>query len=224
MESSISQNQSIVGSILGVFSSKKDDRIGKLDHKYDEENSGLIQTAGAKIQRTITEKKELVTQNPLLTERNYKLSLIFLALGALFMFLALTCLPLIILFPGKFSTSFTLGSLFLQLSIAFWRGPLTHFRSLFSNNNLRYAFLLYLASLLFAIYTSVFHTASYVTSLGVLVLQMLSLGYIVRQAWSGEEGTIKGNIEKAVAKEVMSKMVIGSLNGKEEQGKWFGLF
>jgi hypothetical protein len=75
-------------------------------------------------------------------------------IGALFLLISITCLPLLFIAPNKFNFFFSLGSFFIQLSLAFFQGPLTYLKMLFSKENLLIS-AFYVGSLLLAIYSSV---------------------------------------------------------------------
>ena len=77
----------------------------------------------------------------------------FLIVGCLFLLLALTYLPFIFLAPNKFNLMFSLGSLFIQLSLAFFHGPLNYIKILFKKENISIS-LIYLLSLGMAFYSS----------------------------------------------------------------------
>lgn len=93
----------------------------------------------------------------------------FFILGCLFLMLAFTFLPIILISPGKFNLFFSMGSICIQLSLAFYYGPLHYVKEkLLKKENIVIS-LLYLVSLIFAAYASLFW-GSYLTSLFMIGL------------------------------------------------------
>mmetsp|Transcript_37771 Transcript_37771/g.36216 ORF Transcript_37771/g.36216 Transcript_37771/m.36216 type:complete len:116 (+) Transcript_37771:284-631(+) len=107
----------------------------------------------------------------------------FFVVGCLFLLLSLTFLPLIIVSPAKFNLFFSLGSIFIQLSLAFFYGPRTYLQMLFKKENLIIS-LLYIASVLLAFYSSLIW-GNYLSSLLILVIQVVTLAYFILQAFYG---------------------------------------
>lgn len=101
---------------------------------------------------------------------NYYAFATFFIVGCLFLLLAFTFLPVILIAPAKFNMFFSLGSFFMQLSLAFFHGPLNYIKIIFTKENLLIS-LLYVGSMLFAIYSALFW-GNYFSSILIVGLQV----------------------------------------------------
>jgi len=90
--------------------------------------------------------------------------------------MSLTFLPLILIAPNKFNLFFGLGSFFIQLSLAFFHGPLAYLKLLFKKENLVIS-ILYVVSVALAVYSSLFW-GTYLSALVVVILQVSLLLFI----------------------------------------------
>ena len=106
------------------------------------------------------------------TGTNYFAFIAFFVVGCLFLLLALTFLPLILISPSKFNLFFSLGSIFIQLSLAFFHGPLTYLKKLLNKENLVIS-ILYFSAVFMAFYSSMIW-GTYFFSLIILVLQVMN--------------------------------------------------
>ena len=97
------------------------------------------------------------------TGTNYYAFLTFFVIGCMFLLLALTFLPLILVTPAKFNLFFSLGSLFLQLALTFFHGPLAYLKMLFKKENIIIASI-YFAAVGMSVYASLFW-GTYLSSL-----------------------------------------------------------
>ena len=104
------------------------------------------------------------------TGTNYYAFGVCLIVGCLFMLLSLTFLPLIFISPNKFNLFFGLGSFFVQLSLAFFHGPLNYLKLIFKKENLTIS-LLYVGSVLMAVYSSLIW-GTYLSAVLVVFLQV----------------------------------------------------
>jgi hypothetical protein len=102
------------------------------------------------------------------TGTNYYAFFAFFVVGCLFFMLAFTFLPLILITPAKFNLFFSLGSLFMQLSLAFYHGPMNYLKILFKKENILIS-ALYIGSVLLAVYTSLFW-GTYISALAIIAL------------------------------------------------------
>jgi hypothetical protein len=104
------------------------------------------------------------------TGSNYYRALACLCVGGIFLLMAFTCLPMILISPNSFNLFFSIGSFFVILALAFFYGPVEYLNNIFKGEA-RMISLTYLCCLFFSIYFSVFNGA-YLYSLIVCVLQV----------------------------------------------------
>ncbi|CDW80468.1 phosphatidylinositol-4-phosphate 5-kinase family protein [Stylonychia lemnae] len=183
---------------------QKEQQYGRLDMKdndNDEESQSLITNVKQGIFTKTQNIKESVTQK-IDTGSNYKLFAIFFIVGLLFLFLSLTFLPLILVAPNKFNLFFGLGSLFIQISLAFYHGPLAYMKIILKKENIMIS-LMYVGSVLLAIYSSLIW-GTYISAMLVVFLQVFSLGWFVIQAFQGGQN----------ASQKLQTMVVGGLVSK----------
>ena len=126
---------------------KAKDRAGKLSDRVTSQVSGAIDTGS-----------------------NYYRAFACLCVGALFLLMALTCLPMVLISPNSFNLFFSIGSFFTILAMAFYYGPVEYLRNLFSAGNAVIS-VTYLTCLIFSIYFSIFNGA-YLYSIIVCILQV----------------------------------------------------
>lgn len=86
--------------------------------------------------------------------KSYKMFGIFLGIGCLFLFLAFLFLPTVILSPHKFAMLFSIGSMWMLISMAFFRGPATYTKRLFRRDQALFS-ISYLVSLFLTLYCSI---------------------------------------------------------------------
>ncbi|KAF9209018.1 protein transport protein sft2 [Haplosporangium sp. Z 27] len=94
---------------------------------------------------------------------------------ACFMIAFFVGLPLLLLKPSKFATSFTLGSILLMASFALLRGPMTHLKALISKERLPFTGA-YIGSMVFVLYSSLVANSYILTIIGT-VIEVLALVY-----------------------------------------------
>lgn len=85
--------------------------------------------------------------------QRYGAFMVSIALGTFCLFIAFFSLPMIVLFPSKFASSFSMGSLLIFTSTAFLRGPRTYLKQLISKERLSFT-LVYVGSLIGTLYFS----------------------------------------------------------------------
>ena len=147
-----------------------EETYGKLDLKVpDMEMQGLMTNVKDGF---FTKTNELTSQVTKVIDSgtNYYAFGAFLMVGCLFLLLSLTFLPLILIAPNKFNLFFSLGSFFIQLSMAFFHGPLKYMQMIFKKENMIIS-LLYVGSLLFALYSSMIW-GTYLSAILVVFLQV----------------------------------------------------
>ena len=125
-----------------------------------------IKSSVAKGAESVKERVE----GTLNTGRNWTYFALFAVAGGVFFFLSLTMLPMLLISPGKFTMSFTLGSLCVMTALAFLRNPITYIKSLFEKDRIVVS-LVYISSLFLALYASLISGSYFMTiiALGVEV-------------------------------------------------------
>ena len=110
---------------------------------------------------------------------NYFAMFIWFCIGALFIFMALTSLPFIIIAPSGFNCYFSMASLCFLISVSFYHGPCVYFQLIFLEKATLPLSLLYVASTLSSLYCSFFMKIGYFYTLGLIGLQSLSVVFFV---------------------------------------------
>ena len=159
-----------------AFGGKKEAVLGHLDLKQEEEDiesESLVSSSKKKIVKITSEANKTLneaTLHPRFSQPNYFLFGVFLMISGIFLLLSLTFLPLLLISPNKFNLFFSLCSLFLQLSMASFKGPLPYLKLLFTPHNLLIS-ALYLCSLCLALYSSLLW-GTYLSALLMVSLQV----------------------------------------------------
>jgi len=148
---------------------KPEPAYGKLDLKEDMESQSLISNVKKGIFTKTNEISSSVTKK-IDTGTNYYAFGTFFIVGCLFLLLSFTFLPLIFIAPNKFNLFFGLGSFFIQLSLAFFHGPLNYLKLLFKRENLIIS-ILYIGSVVLAVYSSLIW-GTYMSAVLVVFLQV----------------------------------------------------
>ncbi|KAF8974979.1 protein transport protein sft2 [Entomortierella lignicola] len=84
-------------------------------------------------------------------------------------------LPLFVISPSKFATSFTLGSILMMTSFALLRGPMAHIKALITRERLPFT-VAYLGSMVFTLYASLIANSFILTIIGTII-EILALIY-----------------------------------------------
>ena len=92
--------------------------------------------------------------------KSYKYFVIFFAIGWLFLFLS--CMFLFVLSIHKFSLLFSVGSICMLVSMAFYRGPATYTKRLFRKDQALFS-IWYLVSLFMTLYMSLIWNSTIMT-------------------------------------------------------------
>eukprot|EP01017_Pseudomicrothorax_dubius_P051633 TRINITY_DN997_c0_g1_i5.p1 TRINITY_DN997_c0_g1~~TRINITY_DN997_c0_g1_i5.p1 ORF type:complete len:206 (-),score=40.55 TRINITY_DN997_c0_g1_i5:964-1581(-) len=108
---------------------------------------------------------------------------IFVIVGVVLIFGAMCYLPLLVLFPQKFSGLFSLGSMCILAGVASYKGWKGFLSSNFTGPN-RYYSILYLGCLIGNLYCTL-TGKSYLIILVLCVLQLIALAYYVASAVPG---------------------------------------
>lgn len=111
------------------------------------------------------------------TAQNLQLGMAFMLGAGVVLFLSSLYLPVIALFPHKFCTLFSIGSLLMMFSISIMVGHQTFLKKLFTMPLLPYS-LAYFGSILVGLYYSSIKK-SYLMALLMIVAQAVSLAYLV---------------------------------------------
>ena len=118
-----------------------------------------------------------------LRQPNYVWMSIFFAAGCLFLLAAFTALPFILISPASFNMYFSLGSMSMLISVSFYYGPLNYAKSLFERKNIMIS-CLYIGATLASLSTIIFKSG-YLWSIGLVIIQFVSVGFFVLQVFSG---------------------------------------
>ncbi|KAG0027055.1 protein transport protein sft2 [Podila clonocystis] len=94
---------------------------------------------------------------------------------ACFMVAFFVGLPLLVVSPSKFATSFTFGSLLVMTSFALLKGPMAHIKALISRERLPFT-AAYFGSMIFTLYASLGASSYFFTIIGTIV-QIFALVY-----------------------------------------------
>jgi hypothetical protein len=125
-----------------------------------------------------------------LTKPNYVWMAVFFALGCLFLLAAVTSLPFILISPAGFNMYFSLASSSLLISVSFYYGPLNYLKTLFEKKNIMIS-MLYIGSTIASLFT-IISKAGYLWSIGLVILQTVSLSFFGLQFFtSGENAQAK---------------------------------
>ena len=167
------------------------------------EEEGLID----KVKTRVSSFKEQATE-AIDSGSSYTKAFVCFCVGGLFLLMALTCLPMILISPNSFNLFFSIGSFFMVLALAFYTGPLQYLQRMMTGEG-RVISMTYLCCLVFSVYFSVFNGA-YVYSILVCVLQVASLAWLLVSKVSGSEQALSS--------------ARGLVPDKESAKFWFGLF
>lgn len=108
--------------------------------------------------------------------------------SALFFFLSLLTLPMVVLAPGKFASSYTFGSLLFLTSFTVLNGWRAHAKHLFCWERAPFT-ITYLGSMMFCLYFSVI-SSSYIAVIFFTIVQMLSLAWYLASYFPGGTGVM----------------------------------
>jgi hypothetical protein len=111
--------------------------------------------------------------NTLEIHTNYKAFFIVLAVGIIFLIFSLMSLPFVVLFPQKFLSLFSIGSVITLSSFIFIYGTERYFKMLFEKSRLAYT-IAYIVSLILGFYFA-FVKEYFLYSLICAVVQMITL-------------------------------------------------
>jgi len=141
-----------------------------------EENSGLIGkifNAGSNITESLTEKVNDAQE----AAENYKMGLLLLVIGGFILFFSSLYLPFIAIFPQKFCSLFSFGSVVIMIALGTMIGQKKFFKVIYSKVNLPYA-TLYTISLILGLYYSL-NGGHYLLVLVLCIMQFFSLSHLL---------------------------------------------
>jgi hypothetical protein len=122
----------------------------------------------AGVTQGVFSKASEITENLPTTGQDTRYAVVFLAISILFFLAAIMALPMVLLSPGSFNLYFCMGSLNLQVALAFWYGPLTYVKTkLFTSEN-RIVSGVYVLSLIVCVY--------FIASGAGYLMSLLSIG------------------------------------------------
>ena len=142
------------------------------------QKEGLFTSFKNKVSKASSALKDRV-EGTMEAQRNWGYFTLFMLAAAVFFFLAFTMLPMILISPGKFTLSFTLGSICVMLALAFLRNPVKYLKGLFEKDRIIPS-TAYIFSLLLGLYASLI-SGGYVLSIIAILVEVsvsLSLGLL----------------------------------------------
>ena len=146
-------------------------RTGKMDslssESMGEQKEGIFSSFKNKLSNASSAIQGRV-EGAMDTGRNWSYFTIFILAAGFFFFLAFTMLPMILISPGKFTLSFTLGSVCVMLALAFLRNPVKYLKSLFEKDRILVSSA-YICSLLLGLYASLISSSYFMTILAICV-------------------------------------------------------
>ena len=158
---------------------------GDEEQKFDSRETGATSNtlgnddeSASLLGKSIAKGEELLDQ--IESEPNYKLAGVFLTLSVLFFFATMTMLPLMLISPGSFNIYFCLGSVSLQLALAFFFSPMKYLKRLFSGANW-FPSLFYISALVADLFFIVTGT-DYFWNMILIAIQSLALAWFVIEA------------------------------------------
>jgi hypothetical protein len=111
--------------------------------------------------------------NTIEVQTNYKAFFIVLAVGIIFVIFSLMSLPFVVIFPQKFVSLFSMGSVITLSSFIFIYGTGKYFKMLFEKSRLHYT-IAYIVSIVLGFYFA-FIKEYFLYSLICAVIQMITL-------------------------------------------------
>ena len=156
--------------------------------------SGILTSAGASASSGAKSLSETVSSSlPIPSAQSLTAFAVLLGLGGFFLLFAFfVALPLIVIAPSKFATSFTVGSLCIMGSFGALRGPKQQLEHMLSADRLSFTSV-YLGSILGTLYAAlVMH--SYVLSILCSGVQVVALLYYVMSYFPGGEAGMKAAV------------------------------
>ena len=132
--------------------------------KLDKKKNDLLMNAFQKVWQGKSQQLKDTIEENMDSGRSYKFFAIFLGIGVLFLFLSLLFLPTVIFSPHKFAMLFSLGSICMLVSMAFYRGPLTYTKRLMKKDQALFS-IAYIFSLFLTLYASIIMGSYIVTIL-----------------------------------------------------------
>ena len=111
--------------------------------------------------------------NTIEVQTNYKYFFLILAVGLIFLILSLMFLPIMVLYPQKFLSLFSIGSLITLSSFIFIYGTVNYIKMLFEKKRLIYS-ISYIVSLVLGLYFA-YIKGYFIHSLICAIIQMITL-------------------------------------------------
>ena len=165
------------------FFGKKEEEEQKFETNNSHEEESLIDTT---LTNASNKAIDLAEKSEVMKATDYKMAAGFLFASFIFFFLALTSLPLVLIRPASFNLYFCFGSMFLQMSLAFYFSPVEYLKKLFSSEN-RFVSIVYLISLGLSLYMVFIANTSYLMALGMFFFQTASLVWLTTVAVKGAD-------------------------------------
>ena len=144
----------------------------------DEEGQSLLGSTKEKLDKELDAKTEEYSKP------NYVMMILFFGAGCLFLLASLTSLPFLLLSPSGFNMYFSMSSFCFLSSVGYYYGPCIYLKKLFGEKQNMFISFLYIGSTAAALYTSLFYRIGYLYTLGLIIVQALSVFFFVFQAWT----------------------------------------
>ena len=131
-----------------------DQEYGSYEKKIEEKKNEVVVNAFRQVWEKKSQQLKDSIEESMDTGKSYKYFAIFLGIGALFLFLSVLFLPTVIFSPHKFALLFSIGSVCMLISMAFYRGPKTYLKKLFRKDQALFS-IAYICSLFLTLFSSV---------------------------------------------------------------------
>ena len=187
-QSNETQFKSFMGSVSGVFNNftgKRDAESFKESDNDVSENTGLLNSiknsvsnvAKTEMISSITNKTKNIFQgaqdqytDTANLAKNLPYIILLCIVGFLLIMLSTLYLPLLVLFPQKFSSLFAMGSMCILIAISLIKGPKNFLNSLMTSQKIKYS-AWYALSLTGTLYFSIF-AKSYIFAMAFAISQV----------------------------------------------------
>jgi hypothetical protein len=177
---------------ISFFSEEKITNKTQLFDSIDEpreQKPGLLKSSLFKLASFITPFS--IIQSAANKTSRFKNFFLFSFLAAFFFIFAITSLPMVLIFPEKFAMFFSIASLIMHLALSYLKPSFEEYmKALVSNNDYSTISTVYLVSLFFTLYASVY-LGNYIIVLAACGLQMFSIGwFLVTMFPRGSQGIL----------------------------------
>ncbi|CAI2380495.1 unnamed protein product [Moneuplotes crassus] len=166
-----------------------DPEYGSYEREENSKSDDLLVTAFKKVWEKKSQSIRDTIEENIDSGKSYKYFAIFLAIGCVFLLLSLFFLPTVVLSPHKFAMLFSIGSMCILASMAFYRGPVTYTKRLFRKDQALIS-IMYIISLFLTLYASMI-AGSFLLTMISCGIQLFSLLWFVTGSFPGGTTGIK---------------------------------